>query len=172
VVTYARHDGSGVAAMAPALGDLYAQVYAEPPYLEGSEQVERFRAGLPEDAKRPGFTLIAATDAQELVGAAYGWTMPAGVWWSKADEKPPAEIVHADKFAVMEWIVSPDRRGEGIGATLIGHLLAARPERFATLASDPRSAARAIYDRAGWLKVGQTWLPWGPKMDLLLLELS
>ena len=102
-----------------------------------------------------------------LVGAAYGWTMPAGVWWSRADNDPPPEIEAADKFAVMEWIVHPDRRGEGIGAELMRRLLADRPEPWATLASDPRSAARAIYGRNGWAQVATSRLPWGPPMDLL-----
>ena len=172
MVTYTRYDGTNVSSVTPALVDLYAEVYAEPPYLEGPEQVERFRSTMPEDAKRPGFALIAAVESNELIGAAYGWTMTGGAWWSRADKPPPAEVLGSEKLAVIEWIVSPHSRGEGVGAALIRHLLAGRPEPFATLASDPRSAARTIYDRAGWRKVGQTTLSWGPSMDLLLLDLA
>jgi GNAT superfamily N-acetyltransferase len=156
----------------PALGDLYSLVYAEPPYGEGPEQVDRFRRGLPDEAARAGFTLIAAEDDGTLVGAAYGWTMPAGTWWSRADADPPVEVRQADKIAVMEWIVHPHRRGEGIGAELIRRLLSRRSERFATLASDPRSHARAVYARNGWQQVGRSTLPWGPSMDLLVLDLQ
>jgi hypothetical protein len=54
---------------------------------------------------------------------------------------------------------------------LIQRLLAGRPERFATLASDPRSSARGMYERAGWQQVAQTNLEWGPAMDLLVLDM-
>jgi hypothetical protein len=111
-------------------------------------------------------------DGANLVGAAYGWTMRAGVWWSRADGPGPADVVDADKFAVMEWIVHPARRREGIGAALMRELVVARSEPWATLASDPRSVARAIYGRAGWRQVGVSALPWGPPMNLLVLPLT
>ena len=159
-----------MAQLLPALVDLYAMVYAEPPYQEGPEQVDRFRTSLQDEATRAGFSLITAGDGGQLVGAAYGWTMPAGRWWSRADEQPPADIRDVDKLAVMEWIVHPGRRGKGIGAELIRRLLEDRQERYATLASDPRSAARGMYERAGWRQVARTQLSWGPAMDLLVLE--
>ncbi|MBM0237140.1 GNAT family N-acetyltransferase [Micromonospora sp. ATA32] len=169
-VTYMLHDGSSVVPLIGALAELYATVYAEPPYNEGPEQVARFREGLPGEAARPEFTLVTADDGL-LVGAAYGWTMPAGTWWKRADADPPAELPDVDKIAVMEWIVHPHRRGEGIGAELMRRLLAFRPERYATLASDPRSHARQVYARNGWRQVGTSVLPWGPPMDLLVLDL-
>jgi len=132
--------------------------------------VDRFRASLQDDASRAGFVLITATDGEDLVGASYGWTMPAGKWWSNADESPDPDVLAADKFAVMEWIVSPRSRGHGIGNALIRELLNGRTERYA-LASDPRSVARAIYRRSGWRQVGATKLSWGPAMALLLIDL-
>jgi len=170
MVTYTRHDGTAVARLLTALVELYAVVYAEPPYQEGPEQVDRFRTSLQNEAARAGFSLITADDGGQLVGAAYGWTMPAGAWWSRADQQPPADIHNADKFAVLEWIVHPDRRGESIGAELIRRLLEGRREHYATLASDPRSAARGMYERAGWRQVARTKLSWGPAMALLVLE--
>ncbi|WP_246017604.1 GNAT family N-acetyltransferase [Micromonospora pisi] len=147
-------------------------MYAEPPYEEGPEEVEGFRAKLPEDMSRPGFELVIATDDEFLIGAAYGWTMPAGTWWSKADREPPPDLKAAEKLAIMEWIVYPGRRGQGIGAQLIRRLISGRSESWATLASDPRSIARVIYGRAGWGDVGKSVLPWGPTMDLLALSLA
>lgn len=172
VATYTRHCGDTAAPLFDALADLYAVVYAEPPYEEGPEQVARFRDNLPDEATRVGFTLIAAhDDGRALIGAAYGWTMPAGTWWTRADQDPPADVLSADKLAVMEWIVRPDRRGEGVGVELMRRLLASRLESVATLASDPRSAARHMYERARWVQVGRSVLPWGPAMDLLVLDL-
>jgi GNAT superfamily N-acetyltransferase len=154
------------------LVDLYAKVYSEPPYEEGPEQVRRFRDSLPDEMTRDGFSLIAAEEDDQLVGVTYGWTMPAGVWWSRADQQPPDEVRESARLAVMEWIVEPERRGEGIGAELIQRLLATRAERYATLASDPRSAARKMYERAGWRQVARSKLTWGPAMDLLVLDLG
>lgn len=161
-----------VPALLNDLADLYAVVYAEPPYEEGPEQVERFREHVAGDTGRDGFRLVVATDDAVVVGAAYGWTMAAGVWWSRADTDPPAELTDAPKFAVMEWIVHPNHRRRGIGADLMRALLEQRPEPVATLASDPRSTARTIYGRTGWQQVGTSTLPWGPPMDILVLPLT
>ncbi|MBQ0900981.1 GNAT family N-acetyltransferase [Micromonospora sp. U21] len=169
-VTYTVRTGSSAAPLFPPLVELYAVVYAEPPYEEGPEQVSRFANGLPTEAARPGFTLVAAEDDGALIGAAYGWTMLAGRWWSQADQDPPADVLVADKLAVMEWIVAPDRRREGVGSGLMARLLDGRHERYATLASDPRAAARRMYARAGWRQVARSTMPDGTPMDLLLFD--
>lgn len=172
MVTYSHHDGESAASVIPDLVHLYAVVYAEPPYSEGPDEVNRFRSSIGEETTRPGFSLITAHDGENLVGAAYGWTMRAGAWWTRADRDAPAEIRDAIKLAIMEWIVHPQRRAESIGAQLIRKLLQGRQEVWATLASDPRSAARSIYQRAGWRQVASSELPWGTKMDLLILDLA
>lgn len=150
---------------------LYAEVYAQPPYEEGPEQVGQFRTRLLAETALEGFSVVAARDGDRLAGLAYGWTMAAGSWWSRADRQPPPEVHDSAKLAVMEWIVEPGRQGAGIGAGLLRRLLANRAESWATLASDPRSAARLIYHRAGWQQVARTTLTWGPAMDLLVLDL-
>ncbi|MGN9811431.1 N-acetyltransferase family protein [Micromonospora sp. BQ11] len=171
MLTYTAIASTAAGQLFDVLGDLYGLVYAEPPYNEGPEEVARFRDGLPKEATRPGFSLIVAEDDGLLVGAAYGWRMPAGSWWSRADRDPPSEVRDADKFAVMEWIVHPQRRRAGIGAELMRRLLAGRTEPYATLASNPASTARAVYERAGWKQVATSVLPWGPSMDILVLSL-
>ncbi|AVT40175.1 GNAT family N-acetyltransferase [Plantactinospora sp. BB1] len=171
MVAYRRLDGPSATPLFPSLVELYSAVYAEPPYEEGPDEVAGFAARLPEESSRPGFTLVAAEDGPDLIGAAYGWTMSPGVWWSRADTAPAPEILSAAKLAVMEWIVHPDHRRRGIGAELMRRLLVGRPEAWATLASDPRSLARRLYEQAGWRKVGTSHLPWGPAMDLLVLPL-
>ncbi|WP_433534876.1 GNAT family N-acetyltransferase [Micromonospora sp. CA-249363] len=170
-VTYTVHTAESATTVFAALVCLYAVVYAEPPYAEGPEQVAGFADGLPDESRRPGFTLVVAEDADALVGAAYGWTMPAGRWWRRADAEPPADLRAADKFAVLEWIVHPERRGAGIGAELIRRLLDGRPERWATLSSNPAAPARIIYQRAGWQWVGGSAMPDGTPMHLLALPL-
>jgi GNAT superfamily N-acetyltransferase len=169
-ITYATVDGTHALPWVDRLVDLYAVVYAEPPYLEGPEQVARFADILPDETTRPGFALVTAAEG-ELVGAAYGWTMPAGRWWTRAETDPPAELRATDKLAIMEWIVHPARQRAGIGGRLLDLLLANRLEPWATLASDPRSDARRIYERHGWQMVGLSRLPSGSPMHLLALPL-
>jgi GNAT superfamily N-acetyltransferase len=171
MITFTRHSDATIPPLFPGLVDLYEAVYSEPPYRESPEEVEGFRKRIPGESTRRGFSLIAAEDDGRLIGAAYGWTMGAGKWWSRADQEPPIEIRDADKFAVMEWIVHPSRHREGIGSRLIHQLLTDRPEPYATLASDPRSAARGIYRKLGWRHVAQSVLPWGSEMDILVLKL-
>ncbi|MCX5066341.1 GNAT family N-acetyltransferase [Micromonospora lupini] len=170
-VRYSMYDAGSATAVFPALVRLYAVVYAEPPYAEGPDQVAAFAAALPGEARRPGFTLVVADDVGELVGAAYGSTMAAGRWWTRADVEPPGDLRGVDKFAVMEWAVRLDRRREGIGAQLLRRLLDGRPEQWATLASNPAAPARAIYQRAGWQQVGGSAMPDGTPMHLLVLPL-
>ncbi|MEG3633862.1 GNAT family N-acetyltransferase [Micromonospora palythoicola] len=170
-IAYARHT-SLTSASVEALADLYAVVYAEPPYEEGPNEVAGFRDGLPEQAEREGFTLHTAHQGDVLTGAAYGWTMPAGAWWRNADRNPPTDLHAADKLAVMEWIVHPRFRRRGVGAELMRRLLDGRPEPVATLAANPESAARGMYERAGWMQVAKSTLPWGTPMDVLVLRLS
>jgi ribosomal protein S18 acetylase RimI-like enzyme len=172
MVNFSRLGEHDTAPIADDLVNLYEVVYQEPPYREGPEQVDRFRSSLHEDVSRPGFTLIIAVEDGHLVGASYGWAMAAGKWWSRSDTEPGSSIKDVDKFAVMEWIVHPRYRGEGIGAQLIRRLLNDRPEPIATLASDPRSKARGMYARAGWRQVARTNLSWGPSMDLLVFDIS
>ncbi|WKU05626.1 GNAT family N-acetyltransferase [Micromonospora sp. HUAS LYJ1] len=171
MVLYAISTATSAVRFFTALVDLYATVYAEPPYQEGPQEVARFRESLPDEATRPGFSMIAAEDDGLLVGAAYGWTMPAGTWWSRSDQDPPPEIRDVDKFAVLEWMVHPDRRKSGIGTELMHRLLSQRTERYATLAANPTSNARRIYQRTGWRQVATSTLPWGPPMDLLIRPL-
>ncbi|MGI5520604.1 GNAT family N-acetyltransferase [Micromonospora sp. CA-259024] len=170
---YTTSHGDDAARFFRPLVELYEHVYSEPPYEEGPAQVARFRDSLPGEAGRLGFRLVTATEDSSLVGGAYGWTMLPFDWWSRADGEPPAEVREASKFAVMEWIVHPGRRGKGIGAELMRRLLARQPARYATLASDPRSHARKVYARNGWWQAGTSRMPWegGPVMDLLVLDL-
>jgi GNAT superfamily N-acetyltransferase len=163
-------DGDAARPLLSAMVDLYAAVYAAPPYHEGPDDVARYAKTLPGELEQPGFTLVTAHDGDRLVGVAYGWTMAAGRWWRNTLEAPPM-FAAQEKFAVMEWQVHADYRGLRIGSRLMALLLYDRPEGWATLASNPASTARQMYARAGWRQVGTSTPPHLPKMDLLALEL-
>ncbi|GIG56016.1 hypothetical protein Lfu02_03880 [Longispora fulva] len=168
--TLVHLDGPAAVEFADDLAALYAVVFGEAPYHEGPDDVARFRAAYPEQTTDPGFALVAALRGETLVGAAFGVTYPAGRWWQRATQGPPAAVTGVDTFAVKEWIVHPDARGGGLGRRLLDALLTDRPEPFATLAANPLAPARQIYHRWGWRHV-DTSDDTGPLgvMDFLLL---
>jgi GNAT superfamily N-acetyltransferase len=173
-VEYGCLSPAGVSAAGGDLRTVYAQVFSLPPYNEGPELADEFLDRLAEESKRPGFSLVVACGGGkplELVGFAYGYTMPAGEWWDGADRPAPEEVKAANKFAVIEWAVLPARRGAGIGRRLLDELLSGRRERWATLTVVPAAHARAIYDRWGWRQVASTRPGKMPGMAVMLLEL-
>lgn len=161
-----------VGAVAEELRGVYAAVFSQPPYDEGPEMVDKFVGWLAEESKRPGFSLLAAYDGPTALGFAYGYTMPAGEWWHRTNRPAPEGIREADKFAVMEWAVLPDRRGAGIGRRLLEGLLIKRRERYATLTVNAAAEARAIYGRWGWQQVASTKPGKMPGMAVMLLDLN
>jgi ribosomal protein S18 acetylase RimI-like enzyme len=160
-----------VNAVVADLRGVYAAVFSEPPYHEGPAMADRFAGWLADESRLPGFRLVASYDGGQLVGFAYGYTKAPGDWWRHADRPPVETIGAAEKFAVMEWAVLPSRRGKGIGRRLLEALLAGRPEPYATLAVNPASDARIIYERWGWRQVGSTRAGRSPAMDIMTREL-
>jgi GNAT superfamily N-acetyltransferase len=154
------------------LRDLYAEVYAEPPYCEGPTHVAQFVRWLTDEIDKPGFTVaMARSRAGGLAGAAYGFTLPAGEWMEPAATEPPAHIRNVPKFNIAEWMVSAAYRCHGIGRHLLDLLLAGRTEPWAVLASNPAAAARQIYERWGWKQYGRIAPRTMPPMDVLALRL-
>src|SRR5437899_8924575 len=98
---------------------------------------------LAEESKLPGFILVAACGGGGLLGFAYGYTMPAGEWWDGTDRPAPEDVKAADKIAVIEWAVLPDRRGAGIGRRVLDQVLSGRREHCATGTVTRAAAASA-----------------------------
>lgn len=171
------HHMSGSEATA-ALGDDYADIYleirAEPPYNSGPlYQRERFLERTARQIERDGFELVAAENADELAGFAFGLTIPAGGWWGGEVTPGPPEVVAVDKLAVIELNVRKEHRGRGIGKQLLQELLTGRSERYATLLSIPGAVAHDMYERWGWQVVG-TCRPAPDAMlaDVMVLDLT
>jgi GNAT superfamily N-acetyltransferase len=171
MVAYEVLDGVQALQLVAEVGELYAEVFAEPPYLEGPQDVARFVEHFTGDLTRPGFGLVRAADGSVLVGVAYGWTMAAGAWFSRPEVEPPPEVRDVPRFAVMEWMVRSDRRGEGVGRRLMDLLLAGRPESWAVLAANPAALARRIYQRWGWRPLGPIRPAGMPALEVLALPL-
>ncbi|MEU8898890.1 GNAT family N-acetyltransferase [Nocardia sp. NPDC048505] len=139
-----------------ALIDLYAEVFASPPYYEGPEDVLRFRKLLTAELEQPGFALVRAIEGSELVGMAYGFTFAPEVWWPGSATPAPPEALGVPKFAVMELAVRADHQGRGLGRALLGALLDDRAEPLAVLTVAPAAPADAIYRAWGWRPAGHT----------------
>jgi ribosomal protein S18 acetylase RimI-like enzyme len=170
-ISYGHMDSAEAVTRVGELREIYAAVFSLPPYNEGSEMAEKFVGWMHEESQHPGFDLVAAYADGRLVGFAYGYTMPAGEWWHRTDRPAPEGVKAADKFAVMEWAVLPDQRGNGIGRRLLDELLHDRPEPYAVLTVNPKAEARAMYERWGWRHVASTKPSKMPGMDVMLREL-
>ena len=170
-VVYDLLDADRARPLAGALQDVYAEVYAEPPYAEGPEHAAQFRRWFADQLDQPGFSLARAVDGGALVGAAYGHTMPAGEWMQPQVGEPPAHIHGAPKLTIPEWMVRKPYRGRGVGRRLLEMLLADRPEPYAILASNPAAPARRLYERMGWQQHGIIRPKLIPPMDVLVLPL-
>ncbi|WP_194814951.1 GNAT family N-acetyltransferase [Nocardia sp. XZ_19_385] len=153
---FIRDDSTSAAAQSEALIDLYAEVFAEPPYHERPGDVARFRELLTAELAEPGFDLVRAVEDDELIGMAYGFTLAAGTWWPNAATPPPPGALEVPKFAIMELAVRRSHRGRGLGRGLLDTLLRARTEPLAVLSVDPAAPADALYRAWGWRPAGYT----------------
>jgi len=117
-------------------------------------------------AARDDFVFLGATDGDELVGIAYGYTGDYGQWWTDnvgaaLDEATRREWLDPPHFEVVELHVHPDHQRRGIGKALLDELLARQPRDRALLTMNPESPkAPGFYAREGWRKLGEVrWQP-------------
>ncbi|MEV6927081.1 GNAT family N-acetyltransferase [Dactylosporangium sp. NPDC051485] len=164
--------GADITTRSGELAQMYSIVYREPPYNEPEQQANTFSEQLAEQCGRPGFLFLAAEAPDgAFAGFAYGFTFPPGRWWRSASTEPERTRGH-QKFAILEWVVLPQWRRQGVGSCLFACLLNGRTEPFGTLCSNPRSAARGIYRTWGWKQVGTTAPPNIAPMDVLIKAIS
>jgi ribosomal protein S18 acetylase RimI-like enzyme len=147
-------------ALTDDLRALYAAVYAGPPYHDGPAEVAEFVAEWGELSTQPGFRLVVARTAGQLVGFALGHVVgPASGWWAGIRAASPGgDIAHPDgsddvgsSFVIAELGVHPAWRRRGLANRLHEALLAGRSEPQVVLwvrADAP--AARATYARWGY----------------------
>ncbi|WP_428963051.1 GNAT family N-acetyltransferase [Micromonospora fluostatini] len=170
-----RHEGYDAGSTITAIADLYEMVYAEPPYDGGPLFTrQRFLQRTNRQVQSPGFSLITADADRVLVGFAFGLPFREGSWWAgTSTPQPPAELVASAKFAVIELVVHPARRGRGLGRALLAALLDRRPEHYAILLAEPTAPARQIYGRWGWQQVADVQpAPDAPRLHALMRPLK
>lgn len=145
-----------VHALPARLGDLahvYTAMYALP-----DTAGTRFAALLTDHATRDGFTLCAALDdpTGQCVGLAYGFTGLPGQPWRDALAAVMGDDMARDwltgYFEFAKFGIIPARRRAGIGGQLHEALFRDVPQYRAVLnVRQGNHAARALYDRRGWV---------------------
>jgi ribosomal protein S18 acetylase RimI-like enzyme len=139
---------------------LYVDVYSEPPYNEGPQDIADFVDRWNYQSGQPGFRVILAHHENDLVGFAYGITLSRGTsWWNGLLNDVAEEMLIEDgrrTYAVIELAVDASHRRRGIGAELHRRLLAGRPEERVTLLTRPEAhPALAAYTAWGYVRIGR-----------------
>lgn len=166
-VSYERYDGADAAGRLDAFLHAYEEIYVEPPYCEGPNDVAEFVEHYPVQAQRPGMRLILAREGEEVVGFAYGYCLaPDSRWWKNLlDVQLADDFTREDgrrTFVVIELAMRRRWRRRGIAAGLHARLLEGLGVERVTLTVRPeREAAPAQAAYAGWgyRKVGVS-RPW------------
>jgi ribosomal protein S18 acetylase RimI-like enzyme len=159
------------------VNELYAEIYAEPPYGEGPADVADFMSGWSQRINQGSFRLVVARRADEPIGFAFGYQLPAGTkWWDGAVAPIPSEITteySGRTFAIIEIAVRGPYRQRGVGRLLHTHLTAGLSEERITLAVRPEAPApQCAYRSWGYQLVGQTQpFPDGPIYDVMIKPL-
>ncbi len=155
----AAWDGS--TAELDAVAELYARVFAEPPYHEDpdesrrsiSERIRRYA-----DTKA-AFRLILAWDGNDLAGFVLGMGISDGDWWRDRIAGLVADDVRRTSlrdecFCVAELAVAPAHRRSGVATALLTAVLDGVPYKTAVLGCQAAALpARRFYAREGWQEV-------------------
>lgn len=173
---FRRCGGAEALQVMDELADAYMQGYADDPDVGHSIYArDVFVDRTTRQANSPGFVLITAHDTSgNWAGFSFGMHFPAGRWWAgEWDGEQPANILAAEKFAVIELVVLPAARGRGLATELMSAVLADRPEPWATLLADQEGHARDICNSWGWTSVGTVYPATDvPPLDVLVRRLT
>lgn len=179
-VTYERYEGPEAAGRLDAFLPAYEEVYADPPYCEGPRDVAEFIERYAHQVRgRPGFRLVLARRAGEVVGFTYGYRLPTDTaWWASLLEPVPEGFSRETgerTFAVIELAVRAPWRRQGVAAGLHARLLEGQEVERVTLTVRPEpeaAPARAAYAAWGYRRVGRSH-PWAeaPVYDAMVLDL-
>jgi GNAT superfamily N-acetyltransferase len=140
--------------------NLYDGAFSAPPFFWREDESELHRQRLLRLLDDSTFGIAVAQTADELVGFAYGFTVPPDTArWSNLVE--PAEPTLTAEwpgrtFLLFDYAVQASWRGRGIGRRLHDTLMGSRNEERATLTVQPTAIdTKRIYEHWGWWQVGQ-----------------
>lgn len=172
-------DGDEAARHIDEYTDVYAEVFAEPPYSYGEEHVDLFRRRFESQRQQDGFRLVEARTTGTLIAMGFGVTLtPTTSWWQNLlGPLPPGttEETPGRTWALAELMVSPSWRHLHLAEAIHDRLLKGRPEERATATVLPAARAAQAAARAwGWRKVGQKRnpLPGAPVFDVMVRSLE
>ena len=172
-----RYDRNTAQEVLADVAAVYGEVYREPPYCEGPEDVDAFVTGMPRRAEQPAFRMVTASVNGGLAGFAFGHQLTADTkWWSGATTELASEVTQerpGRTFAVIELAVRAPYRRLGMARAMHEELLAEASEERATLLVRPEATpAKTAYQHWGYEKVGslQPW-PNAPLYDVMVLSL-
>ncbi|MFJ7206094.1 GNAT family N-acetyltransferase [Streptomyces sp. NPDC098789] len=154
-------DGAAAAKAEGALGLIYAEVFAEPPYNETEDDAVEALRRLSSQLHRATFrAALARTQDGDPVGMAYGWAVPPDtVWWDELTVPVSADMRREDghrTFGLMELAVRAPWRGRGIARRLHEALLEDNGAERVLLNVQPGSkAAVAAYRAWGYRTIGE-----------------
>ncbi|WP_407358237.1 GNAT family N-acetyltransferase [Microbacterium sp. LTA6] len=138
--------------------ELYASVFAEPPY---GEDPETSRSSFIERVQRyalshADFRFLIATHGDDVIGLVLGTGAAEGDWWRDRltevlSHEQQEEWLGEACFSIAELAVSPDFRREGAAEQLMDAVLENLPYETAILGCYAEALpARRLYARLGW----------------------
>ena len=139
-----------------SLARVYRAAYGDPSLPESELDADNFaESTLRRHARRAGFKLVVSVTDGIVSGYGYGFTGKRGQFWSDwLAGAVPAEIVDTwvgDHFELVDMVVDPAFRGNGVAGLLHDHLLDGLPQERALLATVPGGgAAPRLYEGRGW----------------------
>jgi len=160
------------------VGDLYAEIYTEPPYNEGPADAEDFTSGWSRTIDQRNFRLVVARRAEEPIGFAFGLQLQARTEWWHGALTPLADEITTEypgrTFAIIEIAVRRPYRQRAVGRLLHTHLTAGLSEERITLLVRPEAPApQHAYRSWGYQPVGQIQpFPGGPVYDAMIRPLT
>jgi ribosomal protein S18 acetylase RimI-like enzyme len=173
-LTLTIHGADTSVELLSTVAQLYAEIYAEPPYHEGPADVADFISRWSQHLDQRNFRLVVARRADEPIGFAFGFQLHTRTtWWDHALTSLPGEITTeypGRTFAIIEIAVRRPYRQRGVGRLLHTHLTAGLSEERITLAVRPEAPApQHAYRSWGYHLIGQTQpFPNGPVYDIMI----
>jgi GNAT superfamily N-acetyltransferase len=139
---------------------VYDEVFSAPPFFWREDESELHRQRLLRLLDDSTFGVAVARASDELVGFAYGFSVPPETKrWAGLLEPVSVQVTSewpGRTFLLFDYAVLSPRRGQGIGRKLHDALLGSRGEERATLTVQPTAGdTKRIYEHWGWWQVGQ-----------------
>ena len=159
-VSYAVGRADLVSPLIDRVCTLYDEVFSAPPFFWRDDESQLHRDRLGRLLRDESFGAATASAGVELVGFAYGFTVPATTTRWAGLREPVAPAVATEwpgrTFLLFDFAVHPSWRGRGVGRHLHDLLLGSRAEERATLTVQPTAEdTKRLYRRWGWRQVGQ-----------------